>query len=178
MQRAAALVLLSPLSSKWWRDIFYSLCLQARPFLFVALCRALRCCSLHYFFFQSYSPTRLKQVQQIWRQTVKVLALSHSFFWLFVVVRNFSLAAKHRIGGRAFCPWEQSNSKMESPVLAKLWFNFFSRLQLNREKEKKLSVNFFCKFWQRQIAWLLFLPSSSSRPFILICKDLEEKLVW
>ena len=131
---AARAVLLS--SSKWWRDIFYSLCLQARPFLFVALCRALRC-SFHYFFFQSYSPTRLKQVQQIWRQTVKVLALSHSFFWLFVVVRNFSLAAKHRIGGRAFCPWEQSNSKMESPVLAKLWFNFFFPSPAEQRERKK-----------------------------------------
>ena len=175
MQRAAALVLLSPLSSKWWRDIFYSLCLQARPFLFVALCRALRC-SFHYFFFQSYSPTRLKQVQQIWRQTVKVLALSHSFFWLFVVVRNFSLAAKHRIGGRAFCPWEQSNSKMESPVLAKLWFNFFSRLQLNREKEKSFRLISSASFGRDKLLGCCFCPPHHHVPLFWFAKIWKKNL--
>ena len=120
---------------------------------------------------------------QIWRQTVKVLPLSHSFFWLLVLYNILGLLQSSF--SVAICPWEQEQppttpSKMESPTLcfSQTFLQlFFPAPGLQKPEEKKLLVNFFCKFWQRQMT-NVFVPIVTFRLFwfmfcwqVLTCFD-------
>ena len=133
---------------------------------YVALC----CCSNY---FQSYSPTRLKQVQQqIWRQTVKVLALSHSFFWLFLVVQRIFLGcckAQNSIAVASYLPMRveqlQDGKSCFSQTFLQLFFSVSGWTEKEREKSFRLISS--ASFGRDKLLGYCFCPFSSSLLFDL-----------